>query len=158
MERDQPLGRDPGARIRGNGRVVRDYVPVAHLIALICASLEQEWEPGRAHVVNVGSGIGLTNGEVGRAVSDLLRPQGYTLHIECDAGLTAAEPMVSVLNVADTTRRLGIPPPALDAVWKGIEETVLDSLRRTSQQAQAPERPCSSPRDPLPLARQDSAS
>jgi len=123
---------DPdGARaapLRGNGTLVRDYVPVTYAARAIELAAEVDVRPGSAVTLNVGTGRGLTNGEVAQIVQRVLRDKGFTLTTTFGAPAAPGEARRLVLDTAATTRLLGLPPPSADEVVEAIEEATIECL------------------------------
>jgi nucleoside-diphosphate-sugar epimerase len=112
------------AQMRGNGRIIRDYVPVSHLIQIIAKALTMRWKPGSFQVFNIGSGQGLSNGEVARRVQRILRQRGYQLAINMKNPIANGEAHTAVLKLQETERKFGIRTPRRAVVDQAIEDAV----------------------------------
>jgi UDP-glucose 4-epimerase len=121
---------NPPAAMRGAGRIVRDYVPVDYAARIFQAAINEEWDPGEAHVLNVGSGKPRTNGQVAAIVQQTLSESGITLNIHFHDQPGAGESPCAVLDTQETQRRLGIDPPSESEVTQAIRETVHSYLDR----------------------------
>jgi nucleoside-diphosphate-sugar epimerase len=122
-----PEGSVP-AQMRGGGKLVRDYVPVDYVIRILDAAAESSWESGVVRSFDVGTGRGLTNGEVAAMVQRTLLGRGIRLEIDCDHPVPAGEAHSVRLNVGGLQNRFGIAAPAPEAVEASIEESVLSHL------------------------------
>jgi nucleoside-diphosphate-sugar epimerase len=123
-----PKGRPRLARLRGGGRLVRDYVPVAHVVDVLRAALTKRWEPGSSAVFNVGCGRGLTNGAVTTLVQRTLAAERRGLDARFDLPVFPGEARRVVLDVSATTRRFGLRPPDRKAVVEALRAAVLGYL------------------------------
>jgi nucleoside-diphosphate-sugar epimerase len=126
----------PPAQLRGAGKIVRDYVPRDHVVRVIMAAADTEWEAGTVNTFNVGAGRGLTNREVASVVQKLLRERGYELNIHWDAEPAAGESWAAALNVDSTERRFGIPSPTAEAVYEAIHEATIFCLEESVRAAE----------------------
>src|SRR5262249_3503475 len=70
------------AQLSGQGRLVRDYVPVEYVIQLFEVAMGARWRPGTSATFNVGTGRGTTNRTVAGIVQRLLHRRGYKLNME----------------------------------------------------------------------------
>lgn len=129
-----PDGSEP-TRLRGQGRIVRDYVPVEFAVESIIRATELELADGETAIFNVGSGRALTNGEVSQRVAAVLMERGYRLDLNFDAPIPRGESESVVLDVSDTTDRLGVPVPTSDQVGRAIEQATLGYLESMAQAA-----------------------
>ncbi len=111
-------------RCRGEGRIVRDLVPVHYVTRILEAALEVPWKPGSYEVFNVGTGRPMTNGEVGAAVARRLKQKGYRLKCNWNNPIAASESQCIVLDVRKTVRKFGLEAPTREAVEQAIEEAV----------------------------------
>lgn len=114
---------DVPARARGEGRIVRDYVPVAYVVNILQAAMTREWGQGKAEVFNIGCGRGLTNREVAEIVGTILTEQGYVLHVDWSARLPAGESRSVVLDMTRTQEIFGRDIPSHDEVVAAIEDS-----------------------------------
>jgi UDP-glucose 4-epimerase len=115
---------DVPAQMRGDGRIIRDYVPVRHLIQVIAKAITMKWKPGSFQVFNIGSGQGLSNGEVARRVQRILRQHGYKLAINMKNPIANGEAHTAVLKLSETERMFGIRKPSQADVDLAIEDAV----------------------------------
>ncbi len=121
--RKYPDGSAP-ARMRGYGKLVRDYVPVDYVVELFARALEQTWPPGGFHLFNAGVGRGLSNGEVAGIVAGVLAGEGWKLNIAWVDPVAPGEAEYVVLNMDSTRHLLEAPPPDEAQVRHAIEESV----------------------------------
>lgn len=120
-----PEGQTP-ALCRGHGQISRDYVPVEYVVSVITEALQlhPSLEPGfRAY--DVGSGVSLTNREVGEIVTDELDKVGFKLRIDWDAPLVVGETSSTVLGMARTWSTFSqVPRPDRGNIEKAIRDAV----------------------------------
>ncbi|MDH3386391.1 MAG: NAD(P)-dependent oxidoreductase [Gammaproteobacteria bacterium] len=116
-----PDGEVP-AQLRGQGRIIRDYIPVEVAVESLLKAASLPLQPGQSAIFNVGSGFGLSNKEVAEVVADVLRRQGYQLELNFDNPIPAGESEAVVLEISETSERLGVHPPSTDAVMQSIEQ------------------------------------
>jgi nucleoside-diphosphate-sugar epimerase len=121
--RRHPDGAVP-ASLRGNGRIVRDYVPVEHVVGIVQAALVHDYAPGASPVYNVGSGRGLSNREVAGIVKRVLAEEGLALRMNFGNPVAPGEARRAVLDVRATTRAFGRKPPRPGDVVDAIERAV----------------------------------
>jgi UDP-glucose 4-epimerase len=121
--RKHPDGSKP-ARMRGFGKLVRDYVPVGFVISLFTVALSQSWELGSFSLFNAGTGRGTSNSEVAELTSRILRTFGLKLNVAWEDPVAPGEAERVILNMSSTSERFGIPPPSEDEVRQAIEESV----------------------------------
>lgn len=124
-----PDGEQP-AQCRGFGGIVRDYVPVDYVVRVLCGAMDADWKPGGHLALNVGTGRGTTNLEVGEAVRRRLKKHGYKLRFRWENPLAAGEASRVVLDMKTTTRKLGLPPPDKQEVMAAIDVAVDSYLAR----------------------------
>ncbi len=117
------------ARMRGNGRILRDYVPVQHVVEIIARAIAIDWPGGQPMSFNIGAGWGLTNKTVAGHVQDVLEQAGYGLRIHFDEAPAPGEAMSAVLDVSQTTAVFDVAPPAKDQVLRSIRDAALSHLR-----------------------------
>jgi nucleoside-diphosphate-sugar epimerase len=122
-----PRGDRP-AQLRGNGMVVRDYVPVAYVARVIKLATEVALPRGSSVIFNVGSGRGLTNRAVATVVQRVLASRGLKLTMEFSKSVAPGEAWRLVLEMAATARKLDLAVPTNDEVTEAIEEAALDCL------------------------------
>jgi UDP-glucose 4-epimerase len=116
------------AQMRGGGKLVRDYVPVDYVIRILEAAAESSWDGGVVRTFDVGTGRGLTNGEVAAMVRRTLLGRGIRLEIDCDHPVPAGEAHSVCLDVGGLQNRFGIDAPTPQVVEASIEESVLSHL------------------------------
>ena len=124
---------DVQAQCKGGGIVLRDYVPVDHIVQLLWAAARKPWDPGTFRAFNAGTGRGMTNGDVGAIVTRLLGKLGYRLNIRWDGPLDPGESSSIVLGIDETVEMFGISPPDHDAVVASIEEASLSWLSGSAE-------------------------
>jgi UDP-glucose 4-epimerase len=124
-----PFGAPP-AQMRGAGRMVRDYVPVDYAAKIFQAAIREEWEPGQAHIFNVGSGRPRTNEQVACAVQRTLKEYGLVLNVHFQERPGVGEASAVGLDTSATEERLGIKPLSESDVVQAIREAVLFYLEQ----------------------------
>jgi nucleoside-diphosphate-sugar epimerase len=122
-----PAG-DVPVRLRGDGRLLRDYVPVEHVLEVIAAALQAPEIPGSVQCLNVAAGRALSNGEVTAMVQSVLAGKGYRLRPDFRDPPARGETHRTVLAVEGTLRLYDVPPVRPDAVEAAIEAAVLQAL------------------------------
>jgi UDP-glucose 4-epimerase len=122
-----PEGNVP-ARCRGGGRIVRDYVPVDHVTRCMLGTLRAPADSSEYIVLNVGSGRPCTNGQIAEIVVRVLRESGFRLQIDWEHPPLPGEASAVVLDVEETTRRLGLGAPGFDEVVAAVEAATRDYL------------------------------
>ena len=115
-------------QLRGQGRIIRDYVPVECAVDAILKASSLPLDDGQSAIFNIGSGYGLTNGEVAQLVADVLARQGYKLDLNFDNPIPAGESESVILDVSDTADRLGVKTPTNDEVTRSIEQATLSHI------------------------------
>jgi nucleoside-diphosphate-sugar epimerase len=115
---------DPPAQMRGAGHMVRDYVPIDYAVRIVQRAISEEWTPGEAHVLNVGSGIPRTNEQVAAIVQQTLSEAGIALKVHYHDQSGAGEAFTIVLDMQETVRRSGIDPPSGAEVTQAVREAV----------------------------------
>jgi len=123
-----PDGSKP-ALMRGEGKVVRDYVPIEHVVNALLAGIR--FQPsGSSHfsIFNIGTGRGTTNREVAEIVCSVLEENGFKLRISWHSGLALGEALQAVLDVSETEQRLELPTPGYDSVVESIRRGTLSHL------------------------------
>ncbi|MDE3165877.1 MAG: NAD(P)-dependent oxidoreductase [Acidobacteriota bacterium] len=123
-----PEGAEP-VRLRGEGRLVRDYTPVDFVVAVLLRALDFDWPPAAFEVFNIGTGSGLTNREVTEIVAAVLAAEGYRLRADFSSPVAAGESLSVVLDCASLARRFDLEPPAPAAVRRAIEDAARSHLR-----------------------------
>jgi nucleoside-diphosphate-sugar epimerase len=111
------------AQCRGGGTIVRDYLPVQYLVDVLIRSLEMQWKPGSFEVFNMGTGRGMTNGDVARIVQSVLKSEGLKLDINWENPISADESHAIILDPQETEDHFELPVPDHDAVVAAIEES-----------------------------------
>jgi nucleoside-diphosphate-sugar epimerase len=123
-----PDGLEP-ARLRGAGRMLRDFVPVGHVVRAMVAALSREWEPG-LQVFNVASGYAMTNGEIFEMVRAALERHGLAIHPHWGPSPAYGEAQNLVLDPEGQMDGLGLEPPTQREILRTIEATVDAGVRR----------------------------
>jgi nucleoside-diphosphate-sugar epimerase len=116
------------AQLRGEGRIYRDYVSLAHVIDAVRAACEVPCAAGGHLVYNVSAGVRLANGFIAEIVTATLARAGFVLRADYANPIAAEEPLLTALDVSRATAALGLKPPTRDAIVQAIEEAVLDLL------------------------------
>lgn len=96
-----------------NGRAIRDFVHIDDIVAVIIGTMHM---PDRLNVLNVGSGVGMSVGEIVRMVE---QTTGLPVPIE-PADARPFDVRVSVLDIAELQRRIAYSPISVDL---GLELT-----------------------------------
>lgn len=112
------------ARARGEGRMIRDYVPVEHVVQVIRWGAEADLSPGEVRILNVGSGRPMTNGEVGEVVQRVLAQEEITLAIRWDSPPVVGEANAVVLQVEETLSATGLSRPTREQIESSITQGV----------------------------------
>jgi UDP-glucose 4-epimerase len=118
---DYPDASQP-AEMRGGGRLVRDYVPLRYVIAVLVGASQQRFKTGATVLMNVGTGFGINNARVADVVTRILKRYGYSLRVDYSRQPAVGEARSSVLDPKLTEKLLGIPPPSYEEVIGSIEE------------------------------------
>jgi nucleoside-diphosphate-sugar epimerase len=116
------------ARLRGNGRLVRDYVPVNYVVRVLMAAAEMEWPSQSVATLNLGTGTGMTNRDVAEIVQQTARERGLRLDVSFDDPPGPGEASEVVLGMEQTVKLLGIAPPGAAEVRQVIADTVREAL------------------------------
>jgi UDP-glucose 4-epimerase len=116
------------AQLRGGGCIIRDYVPVAHVVRVVEAAARHAWRGASQAFFNLGCGRGKANGEVAQIVTKLLAEQGYRLQIEYSRDPGLGESRQACLDVGATSAAFGIDPPSEAAVQGAIARAVTSRL------------------------------
>ena len=122
-----PGGSRP-ARLRGQGRILRDYVPLEHVIACMLRAGEIPLAEGGFEVFNIGGGQGMSNREVANVVAATLAERGLELRLDFDNPIAAGESACVVLDVQRTCQVLGLERPDSEAVLASIRAATLHHL------------------------------
>lgn len=117
------------AQLRGQGEIVRDYVPVRYATEAIVRSAELPMHEGASAIFNVASGRPMTNGTVARIAAEVLERNGHKIRLNFDNPIPVGESESVVLDIAATTERLGISPPTEDEIVDAIERATLSHLQ-----------------------------
>lgn len=117
------------ARLRGGGRLVRDYVPVHYVLSVMMAAARREWEPHSLVTLNLGTGRAMTNREVAEIVQQVIRDLGFQLDLSFEDPPGPGEAGEVVLDVEEMVTLLGIAPPGPAEVREAIAWAVLESFR-----------------------------
>jgi len=104
----QHPGGDVPARMRGNGRLRRSYLPVWQVCYAIAGLIQaDDLAPGQVETLNVACYCDLTNGEVAAEVAEALQGVGFDLAVdaghdklpeECQANLLTPARLETVLD------------------------------------------------------------
>lgn len=122
----------PVAKMRGGGRMVRDFVPVDYVVRIFEAVIRENWEPGRLHCFNAGTGKPRTNGQLASVVQHTLRERGIELNIQFDEHTGPGEARCAVLDTSAVEERLGLTPPSESDIDEAIREAVLYQLEHAN--------------------------
>jgi nucleoside-diphosphate-sugar epimerase len=134
-----PAG-DVVAQLRGEGRLMRDYVDVGTALDAILKAAELPLEAGQGKVFNIGSGRGLSNGEVAEMVAEVLRAEGYPLVMNFNNPVPAGESECVVLEVSETTSGLDLQPPSAETIVDSIRQATLAHLAQMQRRTGEPGR------------------
>ena len=126
--RRYPKG-DVPARLRGHGRLIRDYVPVSYVVAAALAAARADVEPGTVVTVNVGTGRGMSNRDVVEVVQAIVQAEGYRLEATFDDPPESGEAAEIVLQPDTAVQRLGLAIPTPEAVTESIRASVMPWLQ-----------------------------
>jgi nucleoside-diphosphate-sugar epimerase len=124
-----PDGEVP-AKMRGGGRIARDYVPVEYVVRVVKLSLEADFPEGSAPVFNVGSGRTMTNGDIAGILKEWLAPQGYRLNVVFQPDPEPGEAMGSKLRTELTESKFGLNPPSTEEVRSAVLAGANSCLQR----------------------------
>lgn len=113
---------------RGTPNVVRDYIPVGHVVQAFIAGLDIDCAPGDHLCLNIGSGLRTTNGEIVQIVQETLACRGYTLRVDWRHPLHEVESDQMIIDVTETYRRLPLSPPSVAQVRRAVQDAVLALL------------------------------
>jgi nucleoside-diphosphate-sugar epimerase len=112
------------AVMRGGGKLIRDYLPVAYAVRVMRAALDAPWnEP--CETLNVGSGFPRSNRDVAAIVRETLGEFGIRLRIEFANLAGFGEARAAVLHCQPTNRRFGLTGPTEEEVVGSIRDTVI---------------------------------
>ena len=115
----------PAAQLRGKGRLIRDYVPIEHVIEVMISALDRTWALGTCPTFNVGSGLRTSNRSVVGIASKVLRSQGYELIPDFKHPAAPGEVREVVFNIESTLREFDVQRPSRAAIAKSIREATL---------------------------------
>lgn len=128
-----PDGKTP-ASMRGAGRVVRDYVPVEHVVKAFLRASSIPIQRGRSITMNIGSGRGLTNGEIAQEVASALRERGVLLGVRFEKALGEGEARRVILDIERSSRLLRLAPPDAQTVRASVRASALYWLERLTSE------------------------
>jgi nucleoside-diphosphate-sugar epimerase len=117
------------ARLRGGGKLIRDYVPIRVAVQAIAASCRKDWDPG-FHAVNVSTGFGLTNGDIVNAAREEIERAGFQLRVAWSEESGRGEARSIVLDPEKMVERLGVAPPSKDEVFEEVRRSIRCALER----------------------------
>jgi nucleoside-diphosphate-sugar epimerase len=129
-----PDGKTP-ASMRGAGRVVRDYVPVEHVVKAFLRAAAIPIQRGQSITMNIGSGRGLTNGEIAHEVASALRERGTLLDVRFEKALGEGEARRVILDVERSARLLRLEPPDAVHVRASVRTSAVYWLDRLTADA-----------------------
>jgi nucleoside-diphosphate-sugar epimerase len=118
------------AQMRGDGKLIRDLVPVSYVIKIIIKAMEMKWKPSTSAVFNVSTGIGITNGEVAAIAQRVLREHGYNLTMNFENPLAHGEATNVILDPKDTVRKFNIAVPSRDEIIEDIETSLISHIKK----------------------------
>lgn len=122
-----PAG-EPAAQLRGDGGIIRDYVPVGTVVQAFHDALRLRIPRGQCRTFNVGTGRGTTNRQVAELVQRVLASRGLRLSLNFDAPVAPGEAVRAVLDPRTACRRLALQIPTVQQVEQTIEDAVLSHL------------------------------
>jgi nucleoside-diphosphate-sugar epimerase len=125
------------AQLRGGGRIIRDYVPVAYVARVMAEAAFHKWPDKETRIFNVGTCRGTANGQVASIVQHIVAEQGYRLLIDYANEPAPGEAWQAVLDSSATTEEFGVEPPCEDDVIECIYGAVRTHLRQHSIASQA---------------------
>lgn len=128
---------NPPAELRGNGNIIRDYVPVTTVVQAIRSALSLRMSPGRCRTFNVGTGRAMSNRQVAEMVQRFLARQGLGLSLNFDTPVAPGEALQAVLDPRTTCRHLALEIPSPEQVEQSIEDAVLSYLADAGAARQA---------------------
>jgi nucleoside-diphosphate-sugar epimerase len=120
---------DHPVRLRGAGRMVRDFVPVNYVVRSIVAALSKEWDPG-LRVFNVASGFAMTNSEVFEVVLAALKRHGLAIHPHWGPSPAFGEAQHIVLDPDSGIEGPDFVPPTRQEIELAIEASVDAGVQR----------------------------
>jgi nucleoside-diphosphate-sugar epimerase len=121
------------ARLRGGGRLVRDYVPVQYVVSVMLAAAQKEWNPASLVTLNVGTGRPTTNREIAEIVREVAGKEGLRLDLSFEDVPGNGEASEVVLDMENTVKLFGIAPPGPAEVRLAIAAAVLEAIKRHSK-------------------------
>jgi UDP-glucose 4-epimerase len=116
------------ARMRGFGRLIRDYIPVSYITGVFAEALDMDWPRGTFTVFNAGTGRGMSNRQVAAIVRDELSKRSIALNIAWEDPVAPGEAESVVLDVEETARRFSLAIASEDDVRAAIEQGVQSYL------------------------------
>jgi nucleoside-diphosphate-sugar epimerase len=119
--RDQAVS----AQMRGEGEILRDYVPVSFVAEMMKVIAQRQWPSGAFAAFNLGTGESTTNGYVAAMVQRILRSRGYPLQIDFSNPLMAGEAQAAVLNITGTELTFKVKRPKQREALQIIRESTL---------------------------------
>jgi UDP-glucose 4-epimerase len=124
-----PDGREP-ARMRGLGKLVRDYVPVDQVVRTLLEAAGREWPAGSATIFNIGTGRATSNGAIARLVVDHLGTRGLPLPIRFDDPCGPGEARRAILDVTRTAGEFDVPVATVGDVRESVRASIDSHLAR----------------------------
>jgi nucleoside-diphosphate-sugar epimerase len=121
---------DAPARLRGGGLLVRDYVPVDHVINAFLTAARTDWPEETLLTLNLSSGRAMTNREIAEIVQEAANGRGFPLDFTFDDPPGPGEADQVVLDPEDTTKALGLAPPTPSEIKRAIADAVVESFER----------------------------
>ena len=109
------------AQLRGGGRLLRDYVPVQHVVRIMEAAAQAEFASGVSAAYNIGTARSLSNREVAEQVRGLLAKRGFVLEINYENPPAPGEALSVTLDVTRTEETFGIKAPDEGEVHAAID-------------------------------------
>jgi UDP-glucose 4-epimerase len=116
------------AQLRGGGRILRDYVPIQHVLDVMQAAAKSEFRAGTAAAYNIGTARALTNREVAERVREMMQSRGIPLEINYENPVALGESLSVTLDIRRTVDDFGIVPPSEADVIRAIDEATLSYL------------------------------
>lgn len=117
------------AQLRGQGEIVRDYVPVEFAVDAVLRAAELPMPNGSSALFNVASGRPMTNGDVARIAARVLEDNGYSIDLNFDNPIPVGESEAVVLDTTSMRDELGVAPPTDEQIMSAIENATLSHLK-----------------------------